>query len=130
MNNDRWMRASDQDRDRIAEVLRDAYAVGRLSRDEFDERILAAYSARTLGELRDLTADLPAPPPACLPSDMVADQDIARPRTVSRYGYVRTMRACVLVLTAWLAGRMFPAAVWVLAFTVLLIVLIIPIRPR
>ncbi|MDH6134997.1 hypothetical protein P3T37_004407 [Kitasatospora sp. MAA4] len=54
------LRASDADRERIAELLRDAYADGRLTVDEHSERIEAAYNARTLGELAPLTRDLPA----------------------------------------------------------------------
>ena len=61
MTTDRRMRASDQDRESATELLREAYAAGRLSREELDERAAAAYSATTWGELRDLTADLPAP---------------------------------------------------------------------
>ncbi|POX40806.1 hypothetical protein C3486_12315 [Streptomyces sp. Ru73] len=64
------MRASDADRDRVAEVLRDALAEGRLRMAEFDERLEAAYRARTYGELAPLTADLPAgagPAGAALP---------------------------------------------------------------
>lgn len=54
------LRASDADRERVAELLRDAYAEGRLDVDEHAERIEAAYGARTLGELAPLTRDLPA----------------------------------------------------------------------
>ncbi|WP_405021506.1 DUF1707 domain-containing protein [Kitasatospora sp. NBC_00070] len=54
------LRASDADRERIAELLRDAYAEGRLTVEEHSERIEAAYNARTLGELAPLTRDLPA----------------------------------------------------------------------
>lgn len=54
------LRASDADRERIAELLRDAYAEGRLTVDEHSERIEAAYSAKTFGELAPLTRDLPA----------------------------------------------------------------------
>ncbi|MFE2726284.1 DUF1707 domain-containing protein [Kitasatospora sp. NPDC059327] len=54
------MRASDADRERVAELLRDAYAEGRLNVDEHAERIEAAYGARTLGDLVPLTRDLPA----------------------------------------------------------------------
>ncbi|MGW6913782.1 DUF1707 SHOCT-like domain-containing protein [Kitasatospora sp. NPDC054939] len=54
------MRASDADRERIAELLRDAYAEGRLDVDEHAERIEAAYRAKTMGELAPLTRDLPA----------------------------------------------------------------------
>ncbi len=54
------MRASDADRDRVLDVLREAAAEGRLTPDEVDERMEAALAARTLGELAALTADLPA----------------------------------------------------------------------
>ncbi|BFV57525.1 DUF1707 domain-containing protein [Kitasatospora sp. CMC57] len=54
------LRASDADRERIAELLRDAYAEGRLTVEEHSERIEAAYGARTLGDLAPLTRDLPA----------------------------------------------------------------------
>jgi hypothetical protein len=61
MATDRWIRASDQDRQSAVESLSEAYAVGRLRREELDERATAAYSATTWGGLRDLTADLPFP---------------------------------------------------------------------
>ncbi|MEE1784081.1 DUF1707 domain-containing protein [Streptomyces sp. SP17BM10] len=54
------LRASDADRERVAELLRDAYAEGRLDVDEHAERIEAAYAAKTLGELAPLTRDLPS----------------------------------------------------------------------
>lgn len=54
------MRASDADRDRVAEALREAYAEGRLDAEEHGERIDRAYNAKTLGELAPLLADLPA----------------------------------------------------------------------
>lgn len=54
------MRASDGDRDRYAAVLQDAYAEGRLSRDEYDERLEAVFTAKTYAELEPLVADLPA----------------------------------------------------------------------
>ncbi|MYW46531.1 DUF1707 domain-containing protein [Streptomyces sp. SID161] len=53
------LRASDADRERVAEVLRDAVAEGRLDMEEFEERLEAAYTARTYGELAPLTRDLP-----------------------------------------------------------------------
>jgi Domain of unknown function (DUF1707) len=59
MMSDRAMRASDHDRERAAEVLRGAYAVGCLDLEEFHDRVGAAYSAKTWGQLRELTADLP-----------------------------------------------------------------------
>lgn len=59
---DRAIRASDQERESVVDVLRDAYTDGRLTLDEFDERTSAAYAAKTWADLRDLTADLPAEP--------------------------------------------------------------------
>ncbi|RAJ69057.1 uncharacterized protein DUF1707 [Streptomyces sp. Amel2xB2] len=53
------MRASDAERERIADVLRDALADGRLDLDEFQERLDSAYRARTRGELVPLVRDLP-----------------------------------------------------------------------
>lgn len=55
------MRASDAERERIAETLREAVAEGRLEMEEFEQRLDAAYKARTHGELEPLVRDLPAP---------------------------------------------------------------------
>jgi class 3 adenylate cyclase len=53
-------RASDEDRERVAVLLREHYGAGRLSADDLSERLEAAYAARTDAELAALTADLPA----------------------------------------------------------------------
>jgi Domain of unknown function (DUF1707)/Domain of unknown function (DUF4190) len=57
------MRASDADRDRVAELLNVAYSEGRLSKDEYDGRLENAFSARTYADLDQIVADLPAAPP-------------------------------------------------------------------
>ncbi len=54
------LRASDADRDLVAERLRQATTEGRLRTDELEDRLGAALSARTYGELDLLVADLPA----------------------------------------------------------------------
>ena len=59
---DRPIRASDQERERVVDVLRDAYTDGRLTLDEFEERTSAAYAAKTWADLGELTNDLPAQP--------------------------------------------------------------------
>ena len=56
------MRASDADRDRVMDLLREAVGDGRLTEEEFEERVEAALTSRTYGELGALTADLVAPP--------------------------------------------------------------------
>ena len=53
------MRASDADRDRVVEALRDHAAVGRLETEELEERTDRALAARTVGELNRLLHDLP-----------------------------------------------------------------------
>ena len=53
------IRVSDQDREQATVRLRDSFAQGRLTREELDERITAALNARTVGDLRRVTADLP-----------------------------------------------------------------------
>nr|WP_202500902.1 DUF1707 domain-containing protein [Streptomyces sp. SID5785] len=53
------MRASDADRDRIADILREALAEGRLDADEHAERIDGVYRAKTVGDLEPLVRDLP-----------------------------------------------------------------------
>jgi hypothetical protein len=55
-------RASDAERERVAETLREHAAHGRLSVDELSERLDRAYAARTRGELSELVADLPSAP--------------------------------------------------------------------
>lgn len=55
----RALRASDQDRDRVAEVLRSAAADGRLTLDELDERLDQLYRAKTYGEIEPVVGDLP-----------------------------------------------------------------------
>ncbi len=55
-------RAADADRDRTVTLLREHVVVGRLTLDEFSERVGSALAARTSGELDALVADLPAQP--------------------------------------------------------------------
>ena len=55
----RNLRASDADRERVANVLREAAGDGRLTMDELDERLDAVYAAKTYAELEPITHDLP-----------------------------------------------------------------------
>jgi uncharacterized protein DUF1707 len=54
------IRASDADRDRVASLLREHHAAGRLTAEEFHERMDRALEAKTMGELDELMTDLPA----------------------------------------------------------------------
>ena len=64
------LRAADTDRSAVADVLGASLSTGRLSVEEYDERLGRAWSARTYGELAELTADLP--PVAAHPSSSAA----------------------------------------------------------
>jgi len=56
------LRISDEDRHKVAELLRDAAGEGRIDLEELDERLEATYAAKTYGDLVPITIDLPAHP--------------------------------------------------------------------
>ncbi|MCF6522000.1 DUF1707 domain-containing protein [Streptomyces sp. JJ36] len=62
------VRASDADRDRVADILREALAEGRLNAEEHSERLDAVYAAKTMGELEPLVRDLPHTRPGAEPA--------------------------------------------------------------
>lgn len=90
------LRASHDDRDRAVEALRVAAGDGRITAEELDERVGAALTARTYGELAALISDLPATPgalplvPGSPPGAAPAPKDLVRIRcdisTVRRDG--------------------------------------------
>lgn len=96
------LRAGDEDRDRTISRLREAFAEGRLTQDEFDGRMGQATVARTMGDLADLTADLPAAlatvdrvsPAAVTPDDEEGDR--------LRKGWAAWAGVSLLVNVIWL----------------------------
>ncbi len=84
MTSDLRTRASDADRDQTAAALGEHLAAGRLTLDEFDERLDKAYAAKTLGELDDLMADLPGADLGPLP-DASPRRAAAGPPLTSRH---------------------------------------------
>ena len=54
------LRASDADREATANRLRQHHIEGRLDQDEFQARLDSCFAAKTVGELADVTRDLPA----------------------------------------------------------------------
>jgi hypothetical protein len=73
------LRASHEDRDRVVDALRAAGGDGRLTAEELEARLESALSARTLGELTELTADLLSAP---APRDVL----VASSTAASTYG--------------------------------------------
>jgi hypothetical protein len=111
MPGDPRLRASDADRERTSSLLREHHAVGRLTAEEFNDRLEKAFAARTLGELDELLADLPAIDLYQLPSAGI--------RPARRGGSGPRRRADDTALTArtatwggWAAGSALIIAVW------------------
>lgn len=78
----RSLRASDADRDQVATLLSHAYAEGRITHDEHDERMTAAMTARTFDDLIPLTSDLA---PLERPLPVSAEERVNLP-TIDRNG--------------------------------------------
>ncbi|GGV13200.1 hypothetical protein GCM10010182_37100 [Actinomadura cremea] len=78
------LRASDRDRDEVLVRLHTAYAEGRLSEVELDERIDLTLAARTHDDLGRVSADLPGPRPA--PGAPSGRLQVAYKDTVTRGG--------------------------------------------
>ena len=57
------LRVGDAERTKVTEALHDHFVQGRLTRDELDERLEATLSAKTYGDLRQITRDLPGTGP-------------------------------------------------------------------
>jgi hypothetical protein len=116
------LRASDADREHIAERLRKAATEGRLVTEELEHRLGAALSARTYGELEPLVADLPrevatrrrqsmsVPTPAVVVGVLLV-MPVAVAVVVSVMVLVASMFALwvvVAVIAMWMFGRRPP----------------------
>jgi Domain of unknown function (DUF1707) len=107
------LRASDAERDRAAEALREHFAAGRISGEELDERLSAVYRARTVPELEHLRRDLPElpPSPAVRRADMARRQAELRRRLLQHAGSALSPFAiCTLIWVAsGASGAFWPA---------------------
>ncbi|MGR8010314.1 DUF1707 SHOCT-like domain-containing protein [Streptomyces hypolithicus] len=109
------MRASDAERERVAEVLRDAVAEGRLDMEEFDQRLDAVYRARTYGELEPLVRDLPAPGGSAAPVAAVDSSRTSASWPPARIGGPATSRGAFAFWGGfsrkgtWTVGQRFTA---------------------
>ena len=106
-------RASDVDRDAAAGLINEAFAEGRLTAYEHDQRLSAAYAARSWQELHELTADLPAPSGA----DLSVPPGAADPMARGVFAGADLCLLCVLLVVCppagivwWLLVRRRPAA--------------------
>ena len=105
------MRASDRDRAVIETVLADAFAEGRLTRSEYDERAEAAMTSRTLGELMPLVDDLPVTrEPQSSPASL-QEQAVRKWASDRREALTGLVGLSVLLWTIW-AVTMFGGFPW------------------
>ena len=108
-------RAGDVDRDATAAVLREAFAEGRITQSELEDRLDKVHAARTYGELAPITADLPAQTPA-LPTSREPDPKAAKRRRDLRAGWASWLGVSVIVnvvwLATWAAGGDSPGYYW------------------
>ena len=96
------MRVSDAERGAVEHRLRRAHEVGQIDLNEFDERVQAAWAARTRSELERVTVDLPVPPSA-------VSSLSGRRRVFSDTGGGTTMRVLTIL---WLSILAVNLVVW------------------
>lgn len=102
------LRAADADRDAVADRLRTAHAEGRLTVEEFGERLDAAFAARTMGELAGLTADLPVEPARLARTGDEADVAPVPAAATHRAGLRATW-------AAWATAVLVTSVIWLIA---------------
>jgi hypothetical protein len=96
------LRASDAEREQVSRRLSEHAAAGRLTPDELDERLDAAYAARTRADLERLLEDLPGPPAPPVPARRAADLELEKARLQHRAG--AAVIACLACVGIWAAG--------------------------
>jgi hypothetical protein len=118
MPNDPGMRASDDDRDRAASLLREHHAAGRLTVEEFQERLDAAYQAKTLGEIDQLMADLPSIDLYHLPDESMrrmAHAGPSRPPAAASGDHGRLSPAWRAAWASWASVSMVLFVIWLIS---------------
>lgn len=108
------LRASDADRERVAQQLRQALSEGRLLTEEFEQRLEASFSARTYAQLDAVLADLPRGSPTV--TGKSRELSWVRPALLAAIAIpvaVAVMIAVAFVVTGVFAGWMlWLAAGW------------------
>jgi hypothetical protein len=121
------IRASDAERDRVAASLREHCGEGRITMDELHERLEAVYEAKTIGQLQQVTADLPEedlyqlPVPASQPksTDLAASAasrvpEVAQHRAMwATWASVSAINFTIWLIIAVSSGWVYPWWIWV-----------------
>ncbi|NYI98681.1 hypothetical protein HNR12_004958 [Streptomonospora nanhaiensis] len=109
------LRASDADRDRVAQHLATALSEGRLDLAEYEQRLDTAMGAVTIGDLVPLTADLPAPQdPAGTPASDDGPVDLAETGAKAARGRRRGKggKGMVEEWRSWGGGAVIMTGIW------------------
>jgi hypothetical protein len=113
MNDTLTMRASDSDRQQVVDRLRTAVGDGRLTMDEYMDRMESAYRAVTLADLGPLCADLPAGGPALATAAAAPASGRTAPATLR--SVIAGLPSVLKVLwTIWLTAVSINVVVWLL----------------
>jgi uncharacterized protein DUF1707 len=117
------IRASDADRDRVASLLREHHAAGRLTAEEFHERMDRALEARTVGELDELMTDLPAIdlyqlPDASLRRGPTRPGQSLLPADPDSHGGPARLSPGTVAMGAWAVVTSAMVAIWAVAAVV------------
>ena len=108
------LRASDADRDQVAERLRRAAAEGRLLAHELEERLATALRAQTYGELDAVVLDLPGGPLTRSGRRQARTRDLARAHPVGAVAILVAVTLVMLVTAAIVIAGLFAfSGVWV-----------------
>lgn len=97
MPDPREMRISNDDRERVASVLNNAMAEGRLTVNELEERLDKVYAAKTFGDLEPLLRDLPIGQQATLPPPAAGTSPVPMP--TNRIGGRGTSAGAVAIMS-------------------------------
>ena len=110
------LRAADADRAAVATVLGEHMAAGRLTIDEYEERLARAYAARTYGELDELTVDLPATRPAAAhPTARERAQEYGPAACGPLAGPCGRSRSLSYAWRSWLRTAVIVVAIWAIS---------------
>jgi len=118
MSDSSSLRAADADREQLADELREHVVAGRLTDEEFEDRVGRAYEASTRGELDALRADLPISP-AALERALQGRRAHLRRRLLQEGG--GGLGLCAVCVAIWVSdgasGSFWP--IWVILVTLL-----------
>ena len=118
MNDSPAMRVADADRERVGEELREHLIAGRLTQEEFEERLERTYQAKTRAELEAVSTDLPMSPASVERAIGERRRHLRRRLLQEAGGAAGVSLVCVAIWAAsGASGSFWP--IWVIIFALL-----------